>query len=230
MTYGLLKAATVLVGDGQWTNTYEVDALSCGRSIRGADICSPAEPPENGRAGTGFKVVPFAVVGEQELGVRCGPAEALSAMNDAMANASEYVVAKQFWDGDIDDWAGVDEGMFLEHADVETVTAGTSVGASIAAAVAKAYENHPEIQPIVHLGIGAAMGLADNFFTKESNLEFVVSPGYPASGIAVTGQVLVHLGSVETVEMVDQKINKRYLSGTRLAAVEFDPCLAVRVA
>jgi hypothetical protein len=234
MTYGLLKpgAATVLVGDGHWTNSYEIDALSCGRTIRAVDICQPGDASVLDRAGFGYKIVPFAVVGEQVLGVRCSPEESKTAMDTAMADASEYVVAGQFWTGDVTDWAGVDEGMFLEHADIVTVSAGANTGASVTKALIKAYQLHPEITPMVHMGIGAAASFADNFLTSHAgdDIKWVISPGYPDNGIAVTGPVVVHLGSVETIVATDQSINKKFLSGTRLASVEFDPCLAVRVA
>ena len=232
MTYGLLTsgAATVLVGDGNWMGGYEVDGLSCGRVIQGTDICTPIDIPEPDESGTGFRVEPFGVEGHQKFSVMCSPDENLEAMDESMATASEYVVAKQFWDGAIEGWKGVDKGLFLEDADIVTVGAAANTGRSIALAIKTAYDNHPEILPVVHLGLGAAADYASDFFVAEkSGIKFIVSPGYPIDGIAVTGPIVVRLSSIQTLKSYDETINREYVQGTRIAAVEFDPCLAVRV-
>lgn len=229
----LFNVATVKRGDGKWTHGYEVDALSCGRLMSTADICN-VEPqtPTNEPAGTGFKIVPFAQIGEQEFNVRCAPADAESALVKTMDQAAEYFVAGNFWRGDVPNWRGADEGVYLAHAEVQTVAAEATVTASIVAALAQAYENHPELisGALVHLGLSASYSLPVGFDAAHANVTFVESAGYPLDGIAVTGAVGVRLGTIESHTTIDQTINRQYISGARLAAVEFDPCLAVVVA
>jgi hypothetical protein len=227
--YGLLEAATVLEGDGTWTAGYEVDALSCGRVLEPYDTCTPGTPDVED-SGTGFKIDPWAIVGGQKFGVRCEPKNAREALAVAMADSSEYFTAKNFWNGDVPDWVGVGEGMYLEDSGIATVAAGADTKASIAAALGTAYAAHPDIIPIVHLGLGAALSITDLYSLDALGFKYVVSPGYPTDGIAVTGPIVVRLGSVEILKSHDEKINRSYVSGTRLVAVEFDPCLAVRVA
>lgn len=228
MTYGLLNVATVLNGDGNWTAGYEVDAMSCGRVIQGTDICKPITDTPT-EAGLGYRIRPFGIEGHQKFSVRCDPEDAESEMSTALADASEYVVAKNFWSGDIADWDGADEGMFLADAGIQTVAAGADANASIAAALQKAYDMHPEIDPIVHMGLSVAFSLPASK-ADDLNIKWVVSPGYPPNGIAVTGPIIVRLGTIETLTSYEESVNRKYIQGTRIAAVEFDPCLAVVVA
>jgi hypothetical protein len=228
----LFDVATVLTGDGRWTNTYEADALSCGRVHGAVDVCNVTpRTATNTPSDTGYKVVPFVQTGDQEFATRCAPADAEKALTDAMDAASEFFVAKNFWHGDVPDWAGAPEGLFLMDAGVATVAvaAGTSVPAKIAAALGAAYARHPDLNPVVHLGLAASYALPPGFAADRPRVTFVENAAYPADGVAVTGPVLVRLGSVEVVKTVNTAVNRQYVSGTRLAAVEFDPCLAVRV-
>lgn len=232
MTYGLLTegAATVLVGDGNWTSGYEIDALACGRNIGATDLCKPVDPPEPDEEGSGYRVVPFGIEGHQKWSVICAPSDNESAMTEAITVASEFIVANTFWSGAIADWKGDEEGLFLEHPDIHTIAPEEKIGRSIASALKEAYTRHPEIQPTVHLGLGSAVDFASDFFVaEESHVKFIVSPGYPMDAVAVTGPVVVRLGSVETLKSYDHRVNREYVQATRIAAVEFDPCLAVRV-
>ena len=230
----LLDVATVQYGDGSWTAGYEVDGLSCGRSIETVDVCAGAATwdPSGDPAGTGFGIFPFAILGHQKFGERCAPAEAEAAFRKAMDDASEHTVAHNFWYGDTPDWdtppGGQMNDMFLMDDDIDTVVEGASTADTIAAVLSQAFTNHPELDPIIHLGIKAAMDMTSSLFTDNFDAEFVVSTGYPIDGVAVTGPILVHLGSIEILTSHDTSVNRRYLDGTRLAAVEFDPCLAVR--
>ena len=225
---GLLEVATVLEGDGHWTIGYEIDALACGRVIEAYDICTPGTPAVSDSA-VGFKVDPFALVGAQKFGTRCEPSDAADALTRALADSTEKLVANNFWNGDVTDWVGNPGDMYLTSPSIFTVSAGSDTLASIAAALIAASDNHPEIDPILHLGVGAALSIP-NWETFEAlGIEYSISLGYPSDGIAVTGPVLVRLGSIETLERHDERNNRNFVSATRLAAVEFDPCLAVVV-
>jgi hypothetical protein len=229
----LLDVATVIDGDGNWTkaNGYEFDDLACGRTHGTADVCNPPTITVTDQpAATGFKAAPFVHHAQQEFGVRCAHEDAEAALTQAMRDAAEYIIGRQFWSGDVEDWVGATEGVYLEHADVETVAAATNVPASIAAALTAAYAAHPELTPTVHLGLTASYALPPGFTSEHPRVTFVEGIGYPADGIAVTGPVTVHLGTIETISATSHNVNRLYISGTRLAAVEFGPCSAVRVA
>lgn len=229
----LLDVATVLTGDGDWTkaNGREFDDLACGRVYGTADVCNPPQIDVTDQpAGTGFRSAPFVIHAEQEFGTRCEPADAEAALTEAMEGMAEYVVARQLWLGDVEDWVGVDDGVYFEHADVPTVSPGANVPATIAKALAAAYLAHPEMKAVVHLGLAASYSLPPGFTDDHPSVTFVEGIGYPVDGVAVTGPLTVRLGSIETLAAVAQDRNRRYVSGTRLAAVEFGPCTAVRVA
>ncbi len=229
----LLEIATLSDGGGDWTkaNGYGFDDLSCGRTHGACDIC--ATPPiqvTNVPAATGWKAVPFVHHAEQEFSTRCEPADAESALTQSMLDATEYIVTRQLWFGDADDWTGSVEDVYLTSPSVSTAVAGANTPASIAAALAAAYAQTPDLKPVVHLGLAASWSLPPGFAAEHPTVQFVEGIGYPATGIAVTGPVTVHLGTVETISMTSTDINRRYISGTRLLAVEFGPCSAVRIA
>lgn len=229
----LFDVAKVERGDGKWTHSEQRDSLACGRIMHTADVCNvePRTPTNQPTAG-GYNIVPFAQMGEQEFAVRCVPADAEAALVTAMDQAAEYFVAGNFWRGDVPDWAGADEGVYLAHSDIATVAASDNVVASIVTALADAYERHPELiaGALVHLGLAASFSLPVGFVDAHPHVTFVESAGYPPNGIAVTGSVSVRLGTIESHVSIDQAINRQYVTGNRLAAVSFDPCLAVVVA
>lgn len=225
---GLLDVADVITGNGHWMSGYEVDALACGRTFDAVDICVPGDPPDIDDSLTGYKITPFAIVSQQRFGARCTPAEAWSALDSATDDASENIVAKVFWNGD-GEVTGWDSDMFMTHADIETSSAGSSNVESLATAWTAIVNDHPDLtDPVLHLGVEAAMDLD----TKIKNLDIddvVVSPAYPQDAIAITGPIVVRLSDIQSLTSHDRGINRRYFEATRLAAIEFDPCLAVRV-
>jgi hypothetical protein len=230
--HGLLDAATVLYGDGQWTIGYEVDALACGRNVEGSGICDPIPLSEDDLddSGTGYKIEPFAVVGYQRFGSRCAPDDAEEALTQAIVDATEYTIGRNFWFGDVTNWAGADEGMFLADAGIATETVTGSVNTDIAAVVKKGFDRHPELDPVLHLGVGAALAIPNYDNLERIGIDqIVVNPAYPVDAIAVTGPILLRLGSVETQPgyVAVPRTNRIYISGTRIVAFEFDPCLAV---
>ena len=226
---GLLDTATVIEGDGHWTTGYEIDALACGRDIKSLDICTFDPPDESTDSASGYRIEPWALVGTQRFPIRCAPGDASEELVEALENATEYEVAHNFWYGDVDSWRGATggEGIFLSASNVATVARGTTTAATIAAVLEEAYKRNPDIQPIIHLGMLAALELVENKL-NELGYEYAVSPGYPVNAIAVTGPVLVRLGTIESEQSVHTQNNRLYTAGTRLAAVEFDPCYAVR--
>lgn len=227
----LLDVATVIEDDASFTKGtgYEFDDLGQGREFGVADICSPPDlQPTDTPAGTGFKSVPFAQWATQEFGVRCAPEDADVALTLAMQNSAEHFLTHQLWYGDVEDWSGFDENVYLTSPEVVTIAAAANVPASIAAALSAAYAEHPDLRPVVHLGLAASFALPVGW-ADEHGLTVVQGSGYPPGGIAVTGSLIVHLGAVETLPAVNTSVNRKYVSSTRLMSIEFAPSSAVRV-
>jgi len=229
---GLLDVATLLTGDGSWMHGYEVDALACGREFDIVDICTPGPPPDADDSLTGYKVVPFALVSQQRFGARCAPEDAWSSLVDATDSATENMVADVFYNGDnainsVNPWDGE---MWLESTDVNVVTAGTDTAETVGKVLIESSDNNPELtEPILHLGVQSAIHLGAGLANLDIE-DIVVSPAYPADAVAVTGPVLVRISDIQSLITHQESTNRRYYEATRLAVVEFDPCLATRAA
>jgi hypothetical protein len=117
--------------------------------------------------------------------------------------------------------------MYLTHTDVATVAAGSDAYHSLGTMLETAYANNPNIKPVIHLGWTSAMSLQLGLASLD--LPFVVAHGYPATAMAVTGPVVIRLGSIQSITGFDAHINRQYFEATRIAAIEFDPSQAVRV-
>jgi hypothetical protein len=223
---GKTPGITVLHGDSsEWTALgTSIDSLACGRRFDMVDICTPDDlsggltEDFSGHIGR-----PFAIVAQQVLVPRCTPAQAVEAMYAAMADAAEYQTGSALWSGVPDvDWTG---DVYLTSAEVETTTlTGTSVKGHVAQILKAAWDAHPELDPILHLGIGTALEVGLDVGVL--GVPYVVNPGYPINGIAVTDKITIRLGDIQRLNAVDTAINRRYVEATRLGLVEFDPCLA----
>jgi hypothetical protein len=227
---GKTPGITVLHGDSsEWTALgTSIDALACGRRYDMVDICLPDDLSGGlTEALTGYEGRPFAIVAQQILSPRCTPQEATDALYQGMNDAAEYQIGKALWSGVPDvDWTG---NVFLTSSEVATTTtSGTSVKSHVAQVLKAAFDAHPELDPILHLGLGTAaeVGLDIAVF----GIPYVVNPAYPITGIAVTDKITIRLGDIQRLNAVDIAINRRYVEATRLGLVEFDPCLARRAA
>jgi hypothetical protein len=223
---GKIPGITVLHGDSsEWTALgTSIDSLACGRRHDMVDVCTPddlsggLEEEYDGHIGR-----PFAIVTQQKFSPRCTPREAEDELFAAMAKSAEYQVGKALWSGVPDvDWTG---DVFLTSTEVSTTaTAGTIVIHEVAQLLKAAWDAHPELDPILHLGLGAAANVGLDIGIL--GVPYVVNPGYPIDGIAVTDKITIRLGDIQRLNAVDSAINRRYVEATRLAMVEFDPCLA----
>jgi len=231
---GLLDVATVYTGDGDWMHGYEVDALSCGREFDIVDICTPGDPPDADDSLTGYKIVPFALVSQQRFGSRCAPADAWASLMEATDSATETQVEDVFWNGDgainaVGTWDGE---IWVTSTDVttETLTDTTITAQSVAEVLVASRTAHPDLtEPVLHLGVQRAMELGAGLQNLDID-EIVVSAAYPIDAIAVTGPVVVRVSDIQSLITTQESINRRYYEATRLAVVEFDPCLATRAA
>lgn len=227
----LLDVATVHTGDGHWSaNLDQVLAPSCGVTVSLSDVCTPEATVVAGDATDdydSFERKTFVIIADLARRIRCSDADGSKFVNDAIKDTQDRTVGRALWSSVTG--AGMD--MYFTHASVRTVAAGANASASLAAALQSYYDNGSGPDPVIHLGLTAAVNLS-SVLVKDGvldHLQYVVNPGYPTAGIAVSGPVTVYLGSIETIENVDLTQNRTAVQANQLAAVEFDPCLAVRV-
>jgi hypothetical protein len=206
------------------------DAFSCGREFIFAEIC-PELPSEDDIEDSqyGYLSLPFAIAGRQKSPVRCTPERIAQELIDAFEDAAEYQVGQVLWFGDTN-WADGSGGdqfnrMFLTSGAVATSAVSADPKAAVAELLFDAYEAHPELDPIIHLGMGSAVRIGMEAMDI-LNVPYVVNPAYPIDGIAVTGPIKIFLGTVQDLSHVQWTVNRRYAEGTRLGLIQFDPCLA----
>lgn len=216
---------TVEEEDGNWTSgPYTIDTLSGGVVLRTADVCSPPAEAEVPDFPMGLSVVPFAIVADTMVPPRCAPSDVEAFIKKAIKDSAEWTVSDALWNGT----AETSGDMYLKHPDVEVIARTGDPYKIVGAALQKAYEKTPWLRPVVHLGWQSAMSL--QLGLNSLNIPFVIPNGYPADAIAVTGPVKIKLGSIKTESAMDTKLNRQYFESTRMAAVEFEPSVAVRVA
>lgn len=227
---GLLDVAKVDVGDGDWTASYLSESLGCAVSAWLADPCDPTPDLISGTDGvdpSAYLIRSFAAIVKMSRTNRCAEGRELEWVRSSMEEATEFAVAKVFWEG----LPSLEVSLAAD--DVQSAAAGANVAASVAAALLKFGQESPGVEPILHLGIGAALSIGD-LLNDEGNLKIGVrvatSPGYPTAGIAVTGPILIHLGQIEAVQVYDRDVNRTNIEANRLGAIDFDPCVAVLVA
>lgn len=227
-THRLFGVANVIISDGDWTaGSSRYEDLSCGRVSTTVGICEPGDLPDVPDSGDAWKVDPFAVYVAQRLSYMCGPDQYKPLVSAAVDQTSEYLAARVLWHGP-DAIVGTWEGeLHLNSPDIETVPRQADPVDTLALLVDTAYQRHPELAPVLHLGTTARLRLKDQLTAL--GLDFVTSPAYPTDGLAVTGPVTIRLGSVETTEQSIHTVNRFVVEGTRLAAVEFSPCRSLRV-
>lgn len=219
-----LETFSVIEGDGPWSRGPQpVDTLSAGVSLATYDICSPDTPENPPEFEIGQDATPFAIKAYMKVPTRCAPADLDKYLRHAMDAATEYSVTNALWNGSI----GSSSEFYLHGADVTEVPRAADMYTTLGVALHKAYEKTPFIKPVIHLGFTSAMAL--QLGLQNLGLPFVVAPGYPKDAIAITGPVVVRLGSIDTTTAVETDDNRMQVESTRLARIEFDPHMAVRV-
>lgn len=229
---GLLDIATVIRGDGDWTAGAVSDHWACDRLTAAVGICAPGDLPDLGEENSGGnRIEPFAMYAAQKFGYRCGPKDFEPRLEKAFDASAEYLLSKVLWEGPagvIGDWDGE---VYLTHPDVTVVDLAPEVAgddkAALAALLQAAHDAHPDIaEPVVHLGWLTAMKLATTL--KDMGIDYVVGPGYPNLGLAVTGPIVIRLGSIDVTNQQMVATNRFVVEATRLASIDFDMCLAAR--
>jgi len=225
---GLLEAADVDRGAGEWTIGYDLKSSGCGRAVRVSDPCSPTTTPVVGDPTAEpaiYKVEPFGVDSVVGRNTRCAVEEDLS-QNEAMLKAcEERAIAHVFENGIVPGW----ESPHLLHADVPTVPIGVTVDETVVA-VLDAFWDVAAGPPLLHLGIGSAAQLAKEtmLMLKATGVVCVVSPGYSAGLVAATDAVDINIGPVQSLQSYNTRTNRTEIQSNEIVGIEFDPCWAVR--
>lgn len=229
---GLLDAATVIRGDGQWSSGYDQEESGCGLVVRVAEVCAPTFQAVIGDL-TGepnlLQVNAFSIDAALARSVRCALDQDLRRTSDTLKEGEEHAIAHVFENGIVPGWTSP----HLNHVDVETVevqkddTTRDRIGK-----VLERYYAKSTMKPLVHVGLGTLLDLITGSGTNYLDLldvETVYSPGYSHDLLALTGPVKVLIGSAETVQVYDTSLNRTEIQATEVAAVDFDVCHAVRV-
>lgn len=231
----LMEAAAVEVGDGHWTSSYQYDTPGCALSSSRTDICTPVRQALTGdsagsaNASDGFI---FAVVTSMKGRARCSLGSEGEWVKDALDMETEKAAGTTLWDG-----IGGAADAYLMAPEVSTVASGATVIDTVAALLEKFWQvatGVREEDTVLHVGIKHLMVLANQGILdadstlKGTKVKVASSPGYALTAAAVTGPVRIRLSTDQVVQVPDISVNDLINEATRLVAIEFDPCTAVR--
>lgn len=197
--------------------------VQCAMSSTLGSVCLPApggllggsrggRPAAYGRA-------EFAVTVRMERSLLCRTASPVDIIEEAVEVELEKAAGRVLWfgDGTGDIWLG--------NPSASTVGADATLGDLLAAF----YRKTVGLKPTVHMGIKIALehSWSDGKVEGALDADFVVSPGYPPEGLAVTGPVRVWAEDAESIEAVHTGTNEGHTEATILAALSYDPCSVV---
>lgn len=133
---------------------------------------------------------------------------------------------------------------FLLNTDVTTVSSGSTVQDTVPAVMDKFYANETGQKLILHLGdttgvkISAGNALSPSpasseFFLAMDGTPIDVSPAFPTSTVAATGEIDIHLGTAGMPDpqyYYDSRVNQNrtIFTAERVLSVEFNATIAVR--
>jgi hypothetical protein len=229
---GLLDAATVIRGNGQWSNGYDLEESGCGLAVRVNDICAPAfevvvgDPASDPNV---LQIKPFGIDAVLSRNVRCALDQDMDRTSSTLKKGEEQGIAHVFENGAFFDWPSP----HLHHEDVDVLTASpTDSFLKIVGQALKAFYRKSTSQPLVHVGVSTMLSLLDDAgksLLGTLGVETVFSPGYSTNLLAVTGPVTIRIGTTESVQVYDTTHNRTDILSTEVAAIEFDVCHAVYV-
>lgn len=244
VSHSLFDAATVEpVGDGPWTQGYDVEVVRCAATLTAVDVCAPnsaslvaGSTTASGGTAPVYRIRSFAAEISAKRPTYCSDPEAAQIIADLLEEQSERVAAYVLWNGigGVNGWGAANA--YLLNSDVNVATAAANLTDTIGAAYAKyagGIVNFDE--SILHLGLTAALeASALNMLTeggrvKATGGKYVISESYPTGGIAITGPIKIKMGSTEALQAYNIQVNRTEVQGNRLMAVEFEPCISVRV-
>lgn len=233
---GLLEVASVQRGDGNWTAGYQIDSVGCALRSEASGVCAPivrsriSGDVEGDGSTQGLDAQVFAVITSLKGRAMCSSGDEPKIVSDALDVESEKAAGMALWGllGAAD--------VALTNTDVGTVAAGPTTNATVASLLTEFWGRATGVaykDTIIHLGVSRLLemfGEIEGSVVKNLGIQVATSPGYPANGVAITGPVRILLGSDQVLTGHDHTVNTMVTEANRLAAIEFDPCIAVRVA
>jgi hypothetical protein len=229
----LLDVADVTRGDGRWMGGYDFNSFQCGLSSAMADVCIPglggqALSGTPGGSPSGFPAAIFAVVVTMRQSERCKIDDPQGLLQRSADGEISKAASRALYYG-----TGF-SGTWLGSPEVASVAViANDVPGTVAAALQKFMDTNVGVDPILHLGVGAAISLAfyigDDGLLSGVDIPVVVSSSYPTGAIAVTGPIKVLVSDPQDVITHDFSVNRVEDAVTYLVSVEFDPCGAVVV-
>lgn len=198
--------------------------LQCALSSRVASVCLPAPGELLGGVGGGrpasYDRVDFAVTVRMERALMCRKDSPEAILREAAEKELEKAAGHALWygNGTADIWIGNPSATALPE------------GATIGEMVHEFYRRTVGIDPTIHLGIGAALDqtwVEDRISGMADGVKYVVSPGYPVDGVAITGPVRVWAEDPLGVEAIDVGVNQADTEVEIYAALTYDPCSVV---
>lgn len=227
----LLDAVDLRTGDGFWTRGYDLPESACGFAVTKRDICGAATdvlttvPLYN--QDVIHKIRPFGIEGMLERVTRCSGPNDKALVARLTESAEELVFGHVLENGAEAAWASPN----LAMTEVSTVVAAeATASAKVETALGEYYSRTAET-PILHLGLGSAFGLTSDVrkvLEDDLNVSVVVNPAYTVDLVAVTGPMIAYLGTAESLEEYSHGTNAVKNTATKIGAIEFDPCFAVR--
>lgn len=161
----------------------------------------------------------FAVTVRMERSLLCRSESPADIVKDAVEVELEKGAGRVLWfgSGDGDIWLGNPSATSLDAE------------ATLGDLLTEFYRKTVGLKPTVHMGVTIALehSWSDGKVEGALDADFVVSPGYPANGLAVTGPVKIWADSAESIEAFDTTINEGQTEATILAALSYDPCSVV---
>ena len=230
----------------RWTIGHDLPDASGAFSLSVEDNCDPTQATLiAGQQDTNplvYHVKSFGAMVGAKRNIRCANGEEDEIVRRLLDDggvdaAAEYAL----WNG-IPGWDNSVQP-FLTNVDVATVGASATPADSLAGAIIRRHQLTVAKRYVVHLGIKAAMDLSatgnvyldgtdpvkNSLRIRAVDAPLVVSPYYPASAIAVTGPIVVRVGTPVGFEQWDYTTNKQLIRGFRILEIDFDPSTAVRV-
>lgn len=235
---GLLQAANVVRPEGSWAKGYGIESIGCALRSETSNVCEPARTDLSGPSAVEVGLCEdidaniFAVIIDLRSRAMRSSGIEEGVVRGALDFETEKAAGKALW-GEIGSHKAETS---LIGPSVGTVAAGTTTNATVSAALQEFWTKTTGIayeDTIVHLGIGRLLemfGEIEGSLLKNLGIHVATSPGYPSTGIAVTGPITVRLSPDQVLADTDSADNTRYSEANRIAALEFDPCTAVRVA
>lgn len=232
----------VVPGDGMWSIGFDLQASTAATTLLVQDPCSETGTFVAGAADASspkvYTITAFSATVSARRNIRCSLDTDLEMVSKLLqaggaVSAAEYVL----WNG-MSAW-DPNAQPSLHNNDVQTSTTAASIADTISNAIVKYSQLTVLPDYIVHLGVDAAIDLSALGYTetidasgqlrlRATGAPIVVSPNYPASGVAVTGPIVVNIGEIAAYQAFDFHTNRTNILAYQLIALAFDPSTSIR--